>query len=199
MRSTTQNKPIRQSISRRIRLRTRRFSIRIRIQKKEEEVQVAETTRTRTASTATSAKFKGIGRKNAGNESKRTNLVEMPKDGLTGQGSTSWTKIQKRNRSTPFITMKPDTRTMRMMHSTLLELTLIESISQEPQPFPAKFGFSEKSWMTPLIQAPSIIPRLILSLCTVSVATCNKLLENMTPFYGDKTKIMGNIKNKNFY
>jgi hypothetical protein len=31
--------------------------------------------------------------------------------------------------------------------------------------------------MTPLIQAPSIIPQLILSLCTISIATCNKLFE----------------------
>jgi hypothetical protein len=55
--------------------------------------------------------------------------------------------------------------------------------------------------MTPIIQAPSIIPQLILSLCTVSIVTCNKLFENMMPFYGDKSKpkIMGNIKNKNFY
>jgi hypothetical protein len=31
--------------------------------------------------------------------------------------------------------------------------------------------------MTSLIQAPNIIPQLILSLCTVSIATCNELFE----------------------
>jgi hypothetical protein len=35
------------------------------------------------------------------------------------------------------------------------------------------------SLMTPLIQAPSIIPQLILSLCTISIAACNKLFEIM--------------------
>src|SRR5579875_1499774 len=55
--------------------------------------------------------------------------------------------------------------------------------------------------MTPLIQAPSVIPQLILSLCTVSIATCSKLFENMTLFNGDHkdTKIIGTVKGKNFY
>ncbi len=55
--------------------------------------------------------------------------------------------------------------------------------------------------MTPLIQAPIVIPQLILSLCTVSIATCNKLFENMTLFNGDHkdTKIIGTINGKNFY
>jgi hypothetical protein len=55
--------------------------------------------------------------------------------------------------------------------------------------------------MTPLIQAPSVIPQLILSLCTVSIATCNKLFENMTLFNGDHkdTTIIGTINGKNFY
>ncbi len=55
--------------------------------------------------------------------------------------------------------------------------------------------------MTPLFHAPSIIPQLILSLCTVSIATCNKLFENMTHFYGDKNKpkILGTIKGQTFY
>jgi hypothetical protein len=55
--------------------------------------------------------------------------------------------------------------------------------------------------MTPLIQAPSVIPQLILSLCTVSIATCNKLFENMTLFNGDhkKSQITGTINGKNFY
>jgi hypothetical protein len=42
--------------------------------------------------------------------------------------------------------------------------------------------------MTPLIKAPSIIPQLILSLCTIYIATCNKLFEIMTPFNWDKIR-----------
>jgi hypothetical protein len=42
--------------------------------------------------------------------------------------------------------------------------------------------------MTPLIQAPSIIPQLIFSLCTISISMCNKLFEIMTPFKGDKIR-----------
>jgi hypothetical protein len=49
-------------------------------------------------------------------------------------------------------------------------------------------GFSLKSLMTPLIQAPSVIPQLILSLCTIFIATCNKLFEIMMPFNGDKIR-----------
>jgi hypothetical protein len=54
--------------------------------------------------------------------------------------------------------------------------------------------------MTPLIQAPSVIPQIILSLCTVSIATCNKLFENMTLFNGDhkNTKIIGTVSGKTF-
>jgi hypothetical protein len=55
--------------------------------------------------------------------------------------------------------------------------------------------------MTPLIQAPSVIPQIILSLCTMSIATCNKLFENMMLFNGDHqdTKIIGTVNGKNFY
>jgi hypothetical protein len=49
-------------------------------------------------------------------------------------------------------------------------------------------GFLLKSLMTPLIQAPSVIPQLILSLCTISITTCNKLFEIMAPFNGDKIR-----------
>jgi hypothetical protein len=54
--------------------------------------------------------------------------------------------------------------------------------------------------MTPLIQAPSIIPQLILSFCAVSIATHNKLFENMTLFYWDtpKPKVMGCTRGKTF-
>ncbi len=44
------------------------------------------------------------------------------------------------------------------------------------------------SLMTPLLQAASVIPKLILSLCTISFATCKKLFEIMTPFNGDKIR-----------
>jgi hypothetical protein len=44
------------------------------------------------------------------------------------------------------------------------------------------------SLMTPLIQAPSVISQLILSLCTISIATCNELFEIMTPLNGDKIR-----------
>jgi len=42
--------------------------------------------------------------------------------------------------------------------------------------------------MTPLIQTASVILQLILSLCTISITTCNKLFEIMTPFNGDKIR-----------
>jgi hypothetical protein len=42
--------------------------------------------------------------------------------------------------------------------------------------------------MTPLIKAPSVIPQLILSLCTISITTCNKLFEIISPFNGDKIR-----------
>jgi hypothetical protein len=55
--------------------------------------------------------------------------------------------------------------------------------------------------MTPLIQAPSVIPQIILYLCTVSIATCNKLVENMMSFYGEtlKPKITGRTGGKTFF
>jgi hypothetical protein len=123
---------------------------------KEEETQAAEITQIGMTNSAISARFKGTDKKNAGNKSRRINPVVMPKDRLTGRGSTSWRNIQKRSRSTPLTTMTPYTRMMKT-HSTLPEF----SISQELQPFPAILGFSVKSWMTPLIQAPSVIPQLI--------------------------------------
>jgi len=38
--------------------------------------------------------------------------------------------------------------------------------------------------MEPLLQAPAIIPQIIMSLCAVSIVTYNKLLEIMMPFHG---------------
>jgi hypothetical protein len=38
--------------------------------------------------------------------------------------------------------------------------------------------------MEPLLQAPAVIPQLIMSLCAVSIVTYNKLSEIMTPFHG---------------
>ncbi len=42
--------------------------------------------------------------------------------------------------------------------------------------------------MTPLMNAPSVIPQLILNFCTISIATCNKFFDRMTPFNGDKIR-----------
>ncbi len=42
--------------------------------------------------------------------------------------------------------------------------------------------------MTPLMKAPSVIPQLILNLCTASIATCNKIFNQMTPFNGDRIR-----------
>jgi hypothetical protein len=38
------------------------------------------------------------------------------------------------------------------------------------------------------MRAPSVIPQLILNLCTVSIATCNKIFNQMTPFNGDRIR-----------
>jgi len=58
--------------------------------------------------------------------------------------------------------------------------------NSEQQETGAGASFTLKSLMTPLIQAPRVIPQLILSLCTILIATCYKLFEIMTPFNGDK-------------
>jgi hypothetical protein len=44
------------------------------------------------------------------------------------------------------------------------------------------------SIMDPLMNAPSVIPQLILNLCTISIATCNKIFNLMTPFNGEKIR-----------
>jgi hypothetical protein len=38
------------------------------------------------------------------------------------------------------------------------------------------------------MNAPSVIPQLILNLCTISIATCNKFFDQMTPFNGDRIR-----------
>jgi hypothetical protein len=38
--------------------------------------------------------------------------------------------------------------------------------------------------MEPLHQAPAAIPQLIISFCTISMATCNKIGDIMMPFHG---------------
>jgi hypothetical protein len=38
------------------------------------------------------------------------------------------------------------------------------------------------------MNAPSVIPQLILYLCTISIATCNKVLNQIAPFNGDKVR-----------
>jgi len=45
-------------------------------------------------------------------------------------------------------------------------------------------GFSVLSLMEPLHQALLIIPQIIMSVCAISIMTCNKFSEIMTPFYG---------------
>ncbi len=47
-------------------------------------------------------------------------------------------------------------------------------------------GFSFMSLKNLLIQTPSIIPQLILSLCTISITTCNKLLKSWCLSMGTK-------------
>jgi hypothetical protein len=42
--------------------------------------------------------------------------------------------------------------------------------------------------MTPLMNAPSVIPQLILNLCTVYIATCNKIFNQMTSFNVDRIR-----------
>jgi hypothetical protein len=38
------------------------------------------------------------------------------------------------------------------------------------------------------MNAPSVIPQLILNLCKISIATCNKIFNQMSPFNGDKIR-----------
>jgi len=38
------------------------------------------------------------------------------------------------------------------------------------------------------MNAPSVIPQLILNLCTISIAMCNKFFDRMTPFNGDRIR-----------
>jgi hypothetical protein len=110
-----------------------------------EEAQAAETKRARIANTATSANSRDIGRRNAKWGSRKTSPAEMPKDEHTGQGYTSWMKMQKPNLSMPLITPTTKFRMMtKNMSSIQLELILIESISQEPQPFPSKIWVFSK-------------------------------------------------------
>jgi len=54
---------------------------------------------------------------------------------------------------------------------------------------PGSPGFSILSLMEPLCQAPFAIQQIIMSLCAVSIATCNKLCEIMTPFHGEKNNL----------
>jgi hypothetical protein len=42
--------------------------------------------------------------------------------------------------------------------------------------------------MEPLMNAPSVIPQLILNLCAVSIATCNIFFNQMTHFNMDKIR-----------
>jgi hypothetical protein len=54
--------------------------------------------------------------------------------------------------------------------------------------------------MTPLMHAPSVIPQLILNLCTILIATCSKIFNQMTHFNGDRVRprITARAGNKTF-
>jgi len=78
----------------------------------DEEAQAAETTQTGT-SIATSANCKGIGKRNAERESRRTNLAEMPKDEHTGRESTSWRRTKTPSQSMQSIFQMMRYRTMK--------------------------------------------------------------------------------------
>jgi hypothetical protein len=83
-----------------------------------EEAHEAVTLRTGITSIATSANYKGIGKKNAEEESTKTNPAEMHKDEPTGRESTSWTKMPKPNPSMPSIMPKSKLRTLTKSYST---------------------------------------------------------------------------------
>jgi hypothetical protein len=50
------------------------------------------------------------------------------------------------------------------------------------------------------MNAPSVIPQLILNLCTISIAMCNKIFNQMTPFNRDKIRprVMARAGGKTF-
>jgi hypothetical protein len=98
-------------------------------QEDEEEIPALEATATGTANTATSARSRDIDKKNAGNESRRINLAEMPKDDTIGPRFTSWRKT-KPNPSTPLITKRSEP------YRETTHLTLPDSILIHSQPSP---------------------------------------------------------------
>jgi hypothetical protein len=48
--------------------------------------------------------------------------------------------------------------------------------------------------MKSLMNAPGVILKLILNLCTVSITMCNKLFNRMTPFNWDKVSTRVTVK-----
>jgi hypothetical protein len=165
-------------------------------QEDEEEIPAPEATATGTANTVTSARSRDINKKNAGSESRRINPAETTKDDTIGQRFTSWRRTTP-NPSTPLITKRSE---LYRTHLTLPDSILAHKpVTQELQPSPRYSRvFSKELDDSP---HPSVIPQIILSLCTVSIATCNKLFENMALFNGDhkETKITGTVNGKNFY
>jgi hypothetical protein len=84
-------------------------------------------------------------KKNVEKGLRKTSPAEMPKDEHIGREYISWLKTLKPNPSAPLIKPKTDSRTMTKNTSlTQPELSLIESISQEPQPFPSKIQLFSK-------------------------------------------------------
>jgi hypothetical protein len=110
----------------------------------DEEAQ-AETTPTGRTNSATFASYKGIGKKNAGNKSRKTSPAQIHRAERTGRRSTSWRRTQKPNPSMLLVAQR--TEWWIMMKNTDLkqpELMLIESISPELQPFPSKIWVFSK-------------------------------------------------------
>ncbi len=75
----------------------------------------AETTQTGTTNSVTFARYKDITKRNAGKESRRTNLAVMPKDKCIGPESTSWRRIKMPNLSMQTITQKTKSWKMTKM------------------------------------------------------------------------------------
>ncbi len=97
-----------------------------------EETQTAETTAIEMENSAISAKSKGTGKRNAGNDIRRTSRAMTHMDEPTGPGSISWTKIPKPKLSTLFTTKRSE-YAMKTIHLMLPD----SSVDQEPQPFPS--------------------------------------------------------------
>jgi hypothetical protein len=112
------------------------------------------TTLTAMAKPASFASCKITSRGNARRDSKPTNHVWIQMDARSGPRST-WQTPEIRHRFRPW---------------TSLSQIFSSELDGNPTSSSA--------------QAPLIIPQIIMSLSAISIVTCNKLSEIMTPFYG---------------